>query len=112
MILTALTLAAIVAFIVDYSGIILSLQKLVNVILYKGKANPASISLKPFSCSLCSSFWLVLVYALCMTGWPNWIECLALASMAGFSSGIISQFLFTVKTVFQSFLAWVTRIVS
>jgi len=112
MILTALILAAIVAFIVDYSGIVLSLQKLVNVILYKGKANPGNISLKPFSCSLCMSFWTVLIYALCMTGWPNWIECLALASMAGFSAGLISQSLFTLRTVFQSFLAWITRIVS
>lgn len=110
MILTALTLTFVVAFIVDYSGIILSLQKLINQIVFKGKANPASINLKPFSCSLCSSFWLVLIYSLCMLGWPCWVEAFALAAMAGVTSGYISQLLFTLRSVWQSFLAWIIKI--
>ena len=112
MILTVLTITFVVAFIVDYSGIVKSLQKLVNVLLYKGKADPDQISLKPFTCSLCMSFWTVLIYGLCAMGWSAWIEVFALAALSGFAASFISQFLFTFRHLWQQFLAWIVRITS
>ena len=61
MILDLLLITLIIVFIIDISGVIDSIEEALSKWL-KGKAKVP----KPFSCSLCSSWWVGLIYLLCL----------------------------------------------
>jgi len=64
MILTNLFLIAFIAvFIIDYSGFIDEMGKMLTKVL--ASKVPLHIP-KPFSCSLCTTFWVGLIYLLCI----------------------------------------------
>lgn len=56
----------IVVFIVDDSGVIDSIKRLISRILTKGKIETTDFDIKPFSCSLCMTFWIGLIYLFCV----------------------------------------------
>ena len=56
----------IVVFIVDDSGVIDSIKLLISRILTKGKIETTNFDIKPFSCSLCMTFWIGLIYLFCV----------------------------------------------
>ena len=60
MIIDLLLIAVIVSFIIDISGFIDSVKKLIIVKILK--FDNYDISLKPFDCSLCLTFWFGLLY--------------------------------------------------
>lgn len=62
MFLDLLFLAFITVFIIDYSGVIQSIEE--GLQKWLKMPNKAHVP-KPFSCSLCSTFWLGLIYLLC-----------------------------------------------
>lgn len=59
-------IALIVVFIVDISGAIDSLKSGIKWIITKGKMNNSDYQLKPFDCSLCTTFWVCLIYLIVM----------------------------------------------
>lgn len=61
MILQLLMISIIVCFVVDISGIIESIESALSKWL-KGKAQLP----KPFNCSLCLTFWIGLIYVICV----------------------------------------------
>lgn len=62
MILELFYLTVIVCFIVDVSGIVDTVKHTLFVML-KGRNIPyREFSLKPFDCSLCSTWWLGIIY--------------------------------------------------
>ena len=61
MILNLLLITLIIVFIIDLSGIIDSIEEALSKWL-KGKARVP----KPFSCSLCMSWWTNLIVLLCL----------------------------------------------
>lgn len=64
MILAKLFLIAFIAvFIIDYSGFIDEMGKILTKVL--ASKVPLRIP-KPFSCSLCTTFWVGLIYLLCI----------------------------------------------
>ncbi len=58
-------IAAIVVFIVDISGAVDSLKSGLKWILTGGKMKDSNYDLKPFSCSLCMTFWVGIIYLFC-----------------------------------------------
>lgn len=54
----------LVCYIIDLSGFINSIKKFIINKILNIKANPEDISLKPFDCSLCMSWWCGLIYLL------------------------------------------------
>lgn len=58
-------LAIVVVFIIDLSGIIDTIKTFLLIKIFKINAEPQNLSLKPFDCSLCSFWWLGLIYLLC-----------------------------------------------
>ena len=65
-ILSLLLIQVIVVFIVDISGAIDSLKRGLKLLLTKGKMSNSDYRLKPFDCSLCSTWWTCLIYLLCV----------------------------------------------
>lgn len=76
----------IVVFIIDYSGFIEEADKILTKAL-KSKY-PLHIP-KPFSCSLCSTFWLGLIYLLCV-GQFNLLNIAGVIVVSAFTPEILS----------------------
>jgi hypothetical protein len=76
-ILNTLLITYITVYIVDISGFITSLSKSIYNWLNPHKEWLGQLIPKPFSCSLCLTFWLVLIYSLFHL---NIIHSLVLAS--------------------------------
>lgn len=55
-------IAVIVVCIVDISGFVDTLKSALSKLLTRGKFSNSNYSLKPIDCSLCSAFWLGLIY--------------------------------------------------
>lgn len=88
LIIMLLLLTISTVFIIDYSGIVTDISKY----LYE-KANPGQVWLgqmvrKPFSCSLCMTFWLTLIISLFTT---TIIYALFLATMFAIISLLIKK---------------------
>lgn len=64
--LNLLLIQFIVVVIIDDSGVIDSIKRLISRILTKGKIETTNFDLKPFSCSYCSNFWVGIIYLLCV----------------------------------------------
>lgn len=57
-----LMIAIIVCFIVDISGIIDSVKRMIWKWIFNDKIVYSDFRLKPFDCSLCLTFWCGLIY--------------------------------------------------
>lgn len=64
--LNLLLIQFIVAAIIDDSGVIDSIKRLISRILTKGKIETTNFDIKPFSCSYCMNFWIGLIYLFCV----------------------------------------------
>lgn len=99
-VLDLLFLTIIICFIVDVSGFINDgIKPLIAKIINRNsniKINPESINIpKPFSCSLCMSFWTGLIYLLCTSKFT--IPYIAVVVFFSLISSNISGFLFCIK---------------
>jgi len=63
-ILNLIKLLFIVVFIIDYSGVVDYIKRLIWRIINGNKIEYKWFQLKPFDCSLCMSFWTILIYCL------------------------------------------------
>lgn len=63
-IINLVLIAFICVFIVDISGAIDSLKSGLKWLFTRGKMTGSDYRLKPFDCSLCSTFWCSLIYLL------------------------------------------------
>lgn len=64
-VLDLLLINLIVVLIVDLSGFMTDFKKLVWRVLFKS-AYQDSFRIKPFDCSLCMTFWISLIYLVCI----------------------------------------------
>lgn len=94
-----LYITIVVSLIVDVSGIIDSIKNSLSKLL---NCKPHQITLKPFECSLCSTFWCGLIYLIHYNELtlPNMAILMGLAS----SSSLISETFFTIKELTQKIL--------
>ena len=60
--LNLLLITICIVFVVDLSGFSESLKLWVSGLLSKGKLKTTNYSLKPFTCSLCLTFWVGIGY--------------------------------------------------
>ena len=64
MILELVVITAAITYIVNHSGITISVSKAVFKYLNPGKFWNGELIMKPFSCAICLSFWTVLIMSL------------------------------------------------
>ena len=60
--LSLILIQLIVVFIVDISGVVDSFKSLLSRVLTHNRLRGSDYRLKPFDCSLCSTFWCGLAY--------------------------------------------------
>ena len=101
LIINLLLIQIITVFIVDLSGVMDTLKKWIWKKWIKvGKWY--NLSLKPFDCSLCSTWWLCLIYLFC----TNQITLLtvAIAAIIAFLASVAGDFLVWVKECLTAFI--------
>ena len=64
--LNLLFIQIITVLVIDISGFIDSLKFGISKILTKGKIPTADYRIKPIDCSLCMTFWISLIYIICI----------------------------------------------
>lgn len=105
MIFNLFLIAFIAVFIIDYSGFIQEMDSLLTKAL-KSKI-PLHIP-KPFSCSLCTTFWAGVIYLLC-TGSLSLIN-LSYLGIVCFLTPEILSIIYFVKDLVNKLFDWIERI--
>lgn len=94
----------IVVFMIDYSGFIDEADKILTKV-FKSKI-PLHIP-KPFSCSLCSTFWLGLIYLLC-AGQFNLLNIAGVIVVSAFTPEILA-FIYFMKDLYNYIMDGITK---
>lgn len=101
MILDLFLISVIICFIIDCSGFINNLKKILLKHLYNvTTASPNSLSIKPLDCSLCMIFWTGLIYIIFNNDFS--LINLAVVSILSLLSSNISGLLFYLKELFST----------
>lgn len=94
-----LLIAFIAVFIIDYSGFIDEADKILTKV-FKSKV-PLHIP-KPLSCSLCSSFWLGLIYLICVNQFTL-LNIAGVIVVSAFTPEILA-FIYLMKDLFNNII--------
>ena len=95
MIIELILIQLIIVFIIDLSGAVESFKLFLSKILTKGKIQTTNFDLKPFTCSLCSTWWIGLIYLLICHSFT--IPYIALVALLSFLTPLSSSILLLIK---------------
>ena len=104
MILNLFLIAFICGFIIEYSGFVSNAEE----ILTKLTKSKFKVHIpKPFSCALCCTFWIGLIY-ICVTDSFSFLN-LALVCIAAASASILSNTLGFIRELFNKIIEKLTK---
>ena len=109
-IINLILITIIVCFIVDCSGVITDIRKFVAKQIFKYtkvKVDYAELKLKPIGCSLCSTWWIGLIYLLFVGKFT--ITYIAFVAFLSLISSNISGFLMVIKDYLAAFEMWLQK---
>ena len=95
MIIELILIQLIIVFIIDLSGAADSLKLFISKILTKGKIQTTNFDLKPFTCSLCMTWWTGLIYLLICHSFT--IPYIALVALLSYFTPLSSSILLLIK---------------
>lgn len=95
--LELLCIQLICVLVIDISGFIDSIKYGISKILTKGKIQSTDYRLKPFDCSLCMTFWVGLIYIICMGQFSLFL--LAYILLLGIMTPIIKDIIILLKDI-------------
>lgn len=95
MIIDLILIQLIIVFIIDLSGAVESFKLFISKILTKGKIQTTNFDLKPFTCSLCSTWWIGLIYLLICHSFT--IPYIALVALLSYLTPLSSSILLLIK---------------
>ena len=84
----------VLVFIIDISGVVDHIKRLAWKWIYQGKREYRDFEAKPFDCSLCSTWWVGLIY-LCFTS-LSWVNVAYVAFLA-FMTPVFKDLLMMVR---------------
>lgn len=93
----------LIVYIIDLSGFIDNLKEFLWNRLYRVKYNP-NWRIKPFDCSLCTTWWVGLIYIL-FTGFS--FHRLLLIALLSFLTPQIKDLLLALQRVIQEIINWI-----
>lgn len=89
-----LMICLVLVFIIDISGVVDHIKRLVWRFAYKGKREYRDFEMKPLDCSLCSTWWCGLIY-LCFTS-LTWVN-VAYVALLAFLTPTFKDIMYLVK---------------
>lgn len=92
--LNLLLISLILVFIIDISGFVDEMKRLVWKWVFGNKKEYRDFDLKPFTCSLCATWWAGILY-LCFTGF-SW-EMVAYVALLSYLTPIMKDMMIFVK---------------
>lgn len=95
MIIDLILIQLIIVYIIDLSGAVESFKLFISKILTKGKIQTTNFDLKPFDCSLCSTWWIGLIYLLICHSFT--IPYIALVALLSFLTPVSNNILLLIK---------------
>lgn len=95
MIIDLILIQLIIVFIIDLSGAVESFKLFISKILTKGKIQTTNFDLKPFTCSLCSTWWIGLIYLLICHSFT--IPYISLVALLSYLTPLSSSILLLIK---------------
>ena len=95
MIIDLILIQLIIVFIIDLSGAVESFKLFISKILTKGKIQATNFDLKPFTCSLCMTWWIGLIYLLICHSFT--IPYIALVALLSYLTPLSSSILLLIK---------------
>jgi len=108
--LNILLITIIICFIVDCSGFTNTWKGFILKLMKLDKNKTDAISLKPFDCSLCLSFWSSIIYLIITNSFS--LILFAYSCIIALISSNISEFLFWIKdflVTIQNLLRKITK---
>jgi hypothetical protein len=91
-------MAVITSYLIDLSGIVTTIKKLIWWFIFKNKKPFQNFNFKPFDCSLCMTHHILLLY-LIITGHFT-MYCYLVVCLLSFFSSNITSFLIQIKDLF------------
>lgn len=101
--LNLLLIQLILVFIIDLSGVMTSLKLFISKWLTKGKMSSTNFELKPFTCSLCMTWWVGLIYLLIARSFT--LPLIAFTALLAFLTPVAKDVLITGKDM----LTWIVN---
>lgn len=95
MIIDLILIQLIIVFIIDLSGAVESFKLFISKILTKGRIQTTNFDLRPFTCSLCSTWWIGLIYLLICHSFT--IPYIALVTLLSYLTPLSSSILLLIK---------------
>lgn len=111
-IVNLLLIAVIVCFVIDCSGVVYEIKKLISRILskkFKLLINSEDLKLKPFDCSLCMIWWSGLIYLIVIQQFT--LPYIAFVAFLALISSNISGFLYTIKDFLAAIEMWLQKLI-
>ena len=105
-IINLILIQIIVVFIIDLSGIVDTVKKFIWRKWIK-VGDYHNLSLKPFSCSLCSTWWLCLIYLLITSNFN--LLTIAITAILAFLAGTMGDFLIWIKDLLTHIINWLYK---
>lgn len=95
MIIELILIQLIIVYIIDLSGVVDSIKLFISKHLTKNKIVTTNFSIKPFDCSLCSTWWIGLIYLLICHSFT--IPYIALVALLSYLTPLSSSILLLIK---------------
>ena len=95
MIIELILIQLIIVFIIDLSGVVDSIKLFISKHLTKNKIVTTNFSIKPFDCSLCTTWWIGLIYLLICHSFT--IPYIALVALLSYLTPLSSSILLLIK---------------
>ena len=95
MIIELILIQLIIVYIIDLSGAVESFKLFISKYLTKNKIVTTNFSIKPFDCSLCSTWWIGLIYLLICHSFT--IPYIALVALLSYLTPLSSSILLLIK---------------
>ena len=105
--LNLLFIQLIVVFILDISGVMDSFKGGLSKLLTKGKISKSDFRIKPFDCSLCTTFWAGLIYLLCIHQFT--FPMIAYVCLLASVTDITKEVFLTAKDLIIKLLRWINK---
>jgi hypothetical protein len=95
--------------LIDLSGIIQTIKYLIWKHLFKGIGRPEDIRLKPFDCTLCSTWWTGIILMIVTSNFT--LINLMLTALVSYFSKHITELLLIVNDLFVSIETLINRLI-